>query len=166
MWAVVNGMQYRSILPLRSGRRTVAGFTLIELMIAVAVIAILASVAYPSYTSYLRKAKRATAQAALMDLARKQEGYLLDRRTYTNSLTALQFSVPTEIANDYTFSFPSAAVPGQCTDVHLYRAAVTPPVFCAMATPSAALTAKGEQPLTIDDSGARTPANTSGYWGK
>ncbi len=130
------------------------GFTLIELMIAVAVLAILASVAYPSYADYVRRGKRATAQAALMEIAGKQQAYLLDRRSYSNSLSDLGFAVPAEIANDYTFSFPG------------FDASATPPVFTAQATPSAALQARGELTLTVDQAGVKTPAGTSGYWGK
>lgn len=130
------------------------GFTLIELMITVAVIGILAAVAYPSYTDYIRKGKRGTAQAALMDLASKEQTYLLDRRAYTDSLTNLGFAAPKEIENDYTFSFVG------------FDASLSPPAFTAKATPSATLQAKGEQSLTVDQLGAKTPANTVGYWGK
>jgi type IV pilus assembly protein PilE len=129
-----------------------AGFTLIELMIAVAVVGILAAVAYPSYTSYIRKGKRATAQAALMELASKQQTYLLDRRLYSNNLTTLGFTAPKEIEGDYTFSAASTDGP--------------PPTFTVTATPSTALQAKGEQTLTIDQAGAKGPANAAGYWGK
>ncbi|CDM41975.1 MULTISPECIES: type IV pilin protein [Pseudomonadaceae] len=51
------------------------GFTLIELMIAVAVIGILAAIAYPSYQEHVRKGKRADAQAALMELSHFMERY-------------------------------------------------------------------------------------------
>jgi len=144
--------------------RASAGFTLIELMITVAIIGILAAVAYPSYTSYIRKGKRATAQSALMDLASKEQTYLLDRRLYVGSVGAnpepalaanLGFAKPGEIANDYTFSV--ACTPADCS---------TPTGFTATATPSAALQAYGEQVLTVDNTGAKTPSNTSGYWGK
>lgn len=40
------------------------------------------------------------------------------------------------------------------------------PSFTATATPSAALVAKGEQTLTVTHTGAKTPADTRGYWGK
>jgi type IV pilus assembly protein PilE len=135
----------------RSTRRA-SGFTLIELMITVAIVAILAAVAYPSYLNYIRKGKRATAQAALMELASKEQTYLLDRRVYSDSLTTLGFNAPKEIENDYTFSATKADGP--------------PPTFTITATPSTALQAKGEQTLTIDQAGAKTPANTLGYWGK
>jgi type IV pilus assembly protein PilE len=58
------------------------GFTLIELMITVAVIAFLAAIAYPSYTSYIMRAKIAEATSALSDGRVKMEQYFQDNRTY------------------------------------------------------------------------------------
>ena len=51
------------------------GFTLIELMIVVAIVAILTSVAYPAYTSSIIKGKRAEARAALTELMQQQERF-------------------------------------------------------------------------------------------
>ena len=59
--------------PWRAGR----GFTLLELMIVVAIVGILASIAYPSYMDHVRKGNRAKAQAFLMDVAQRQQNYLL-----------------------------------------------------------------------------------------
>ena len=135
------------------------GFTLIEVMITVAIIGVLAAIAYPSYADYVRRGKRAVAQSALMDLASREQTYILDRRTYTNATGTLGFVVPSEIASDYTFTFPTGCA--RC-----YDAVATPLFFTIQATPSAALAAKGELTLTLDDTGVRTPANTRGYWGK
>ena len=66
-----------------------AGFTLLELMIAVVVVAILAAVAYPSYQSYVGRAYRAEAHSALQRLANLQEQYFLDQRQYAADLTLL-----------------------------------------------------------------------------
>jgi type IV pilus assembly protein PilE len=129
------------------------GFSLIELMIAVAVVAILATIAYPSYENYVRKAKRAMAQAALLEIASKQQTYLLDRRVYSDSLTDLGFAAPKEIQGDYTFTFPG------------FNVATVPPEFLAKAEPSATLKARGELDLTINQRGEKSPSNTVGYWG-
>jgi len=61
------------------GRRKAAGFTLIELMIVVAVVAILAAIAWPSYQEYVRRGQRAEARAAVL----KAEGWL--ERFYTEN---------------------------------------------------------------------------------
>ena len=66
----------------RAVARANAGFTLIELMIVVAIIGLLAAVAYPAYTDSVRKGNRAEARAALMNLLQQQERYLTQMNTY------------------------------------------------------------------------------------
>jgi type IV pilus assembly protein PilE len=51
------------------------GFTLIEIMIVVAILAILTAIAYPTYIDYVRKTKRAEVKAELLDLASKLQRY-------------------------------------------------------------------------------------------
>lgn len=61
-----------------------SGFTLIELMIVVAVIGILAAIAYPSYQDSIRKARRADAKSALLDAAQRQERFFTENNQYTS----------------------------------------------------------------------------------
>lgn len=58
------------------------GFTLIELMITVAIIGILAAVAYPAYTDSILKGRRAQARAALLELMQQQERYMTQFNCY------------------------------------------------------------------------------------
>jgi len=58
------------------------GFTLIELMIVIAIIGTLASIAYPSYTEYVLRAKRGDAKAALLSVQLAQEKYRANNVTY------------------------------------------------------------------------------------
>lgn len=61
------------------------GFTLLELMIVVAIIGILASIAYPSYTKYVQRANRADAQAIMMENAQFMERYFTTNGTYEDA---------------------------------------------------------------------------------
>jgi type IV pilus assembly protein PilE len=129
------------------------GFTLIELMIVVAVIAVIATIAYPSYAGYTRKAKRATAQAALVDIGAKQQAYLLERRAYAPALADLAFTKPQEINGAYNITL-------------VVDNAASPMTFVVTATPTGSQNAGGEQTLTLNQAGARTPGGSVGYWGQ
>ncbi len=66
-------------------RKRQRGFTLVELMIAVAIIGILAAIAIPSYRDYIARAKRADATLALSGLAQAMERYNANNGTYCGS---------------------------------------------------------------------------------
>jgi type IV pilus assembly protein PilE len=129
------------------------GFTLIELMVTVAVVAIMASVAYPSYQAYLIRNNRAAAQSALMDVAQRQQQFLLDNRGYTCDLTStgLNWTVPASVAQNYTIAV--TMTPGTCA------LPPTPPAFTATATPKAGTRQVVDGNLTIDQAGSKLPAN-------
>ncbi len=88
-----------------------AGFTLIELMIVVAIVAILASIAWPSYASAMRRLHRASAQAFISEVASKQALRLSDARAYAGSLSALGVAVPDAVTAHYTVSVTADDTP-------------------------------------------------------
>lgn len=61
---------------------SIGGFTLIEVMITVAIIAILAAVALPSYVDYVNRSKLVEAKTNLSDMRTRLEQYFLDNRAY------------------------------------------------------------------------------------
>lgn len=75
------------------------GFSLVELMIVIAIVAILVSLAIPSYSRYIRKANRGEAQQLLMNWANNQEIW---RATHTTYADAGDLAVPTH--DKYTFA--------------------------------------------------------------
>jgi type IV pilus assembly protein PilE len=56
------------------------GFTLVELMVTVAIVAILASISYPSYIQYVIRSNRSEAQQFMLDVANREEEYFLNNR--------------------------------------------------------------------------------------
>ena len=88
-------------------------FTLIELMIVVAVVGILAAIAYPSYTGYVTRAKRADGKAALLQVQLAQEKWRANNTTYTTNLTSLGFAAESGVFyspdKHYTLSVTAAS---------------------------------------------------------
>ncbi|NMF88927.1 type IV pilin protein [Aromatoleum petrolei] len=84
------------------------GFTLIEVMIVVAIIGILAAVAYPSYQSYVARTHRSAAVAHLMDIATRQQAFRLDARTFGTLAEIGMASAPSEVSAHYDITLPAA----------------------------------------------------------
>ena len=83
---MLTSKQKAMVLPSRQG-----GYTLIEILIVVAILGLLAAIAIPSYQNSILASNRSVAQAALLDLANRQEQFYLDNRTYTTDLTNLGY---------------------------------------------------------------------------
>lgn len=102
-----------------------SGFTLIELMIAVAVVTILSLVAIPAYTSFVQKSARSDAMAVLMDLRLSQERYRQNNSSYALTLASVSIDATSPngkyniaMVNAGAGSFLATATPagGQASD--------------------------------------------------
>lgn len=122
------------------------GFTLIELMITVAIVAILASVALPSYQSYIAKGRRDTAKACLMERAQYMERHYTTNMAYTGGASAPATPCVNELAAHYVFDFDGAP---------------TATAFTARATAQGGQATRDAacSPLTITQTGVKSPAN-------
>ena len=85
------------------------GFTLIELMITVAIISVLAMVAVPSYFDSVRKSRRSDAIAALNQIAQAQERWRANNASYTNDLGSTGLNVPAPSSGYYTLAVTAAS---------------------------------------------------------
>jgi type IV pilus assembly protein PilE len=131
------------------------GFTLIELMIVVAVVAIISMVAVPAYTSQARKAKRSDAQQLMMNVANREQQFLLDARQYTTSFTALNITKEgwTCVAATCSNNFYAVATVADNT--------ARPPTFGITATAIGNQVADGN--LTLTSTGAKTHDGNTGW---
>lgn len=67
------------------------GFSLMELVIAMAIMSILVAIAIPSYQSYVRKANRAVAKSLISEIQSRQESFFADRKHYAANLVTLAY---------------------------------------------------------------------------
>ena len=72
--------------------RNIKAFTLIELMITVAIIAVIAAIAYPSYQNYIKRTYRAEAQTTMMEIAQKLQSYKLVNGDYGKKNTTASYA--------------------------------------------------------------------------
>ncbi|MDM7457027.1 MAG: type IV pilin protein [Tepidimonas sp.] len=123
------------------------GFTLIELMITVAVIAILAAIAYPSYEAYVLRTYRTAARSCLIELAQWMERHYSSHMSYVSAVLP-STACRSDLATRYTFSLDGAP---------------TSTTFRLKAVPVGTQARDSCGELTIDQRDQRTPTS-AGCW--
>lgn len=140
-------------------KKRIAGFTLIELMIVVAVVGILAAIAYPSYTEYVRKARRSDGKSAALDISQVMEKYFTENTSYSGlTLTTGQQASP---EGHYTIAFDADPAGVACA-----ATATTSPSAAAYricATPAGVQASDSCGILSVDSRGVKVPT-TDGCW--
>jgi len=134
--------------PAPRGRLPRNGFTLIEVMIVVAIVAVLAAIALPNYSYYVQRAKIIEATTALSDARQRTEQLFLDTRTYAGNCTAAKNAVQPGLKT-FTLDCPT-----ENTSAYTIRAIGVP--------------AQGMSPsfvYTINQAGAKTSAGPTGWAG-
>jgi type IV pilus assembly protein PilE len=94
----------------------VGGFSLVELMVTCVVLAIIVGIAVPSYNLQVRKARRADARNAVLDLAGREERFLSIANSYSQTAADMGYTAfPMTVNNGYyrlTVTVPDPAQPG------------------------------------------------------
>ncbi len=147
----------------RRPARRERGFTLIELMITVAIVAILAAIAIPSYQDSVWKGKRAEAKAAIFKMLQAQERYYTQNNKYVDptSLAAADRGAFPAVSGDnaanskYTISVVKTGVTGNCTDNDWTKCAIVVATVAGTADPKCGAS------LAMDTVGNKTSAVTN-----
>jgi len=145
-------------LALRAMFKRQPGFTLVELMVTVAIIGILSAIAYPSYTQYVFRANRAEARAILLESVQFLE------RNYTTANRYDQTSAGVAIALPYLTSPKAGTAKYNITAAYGAAPAQT---FTISATPTGVMSGDACGTYTLDNAGIQGSGGTMAEcWGK
>ena len=143
------------------GRASWRGFSLIELMVVVAIFAILSTIAVNSYRRYTLRATRTEGRLALLAIQVAQEKFFLQNNAYAQDIATVIAAPPAGLGVS-SINASGLTTAGNYT----ISIAATPTTYTlqAVATGNQAKDTAACLTFTITDQGARTPADSSGCW--
>jgi type IV pilus assembly protein PilE len=136
----------------KTRRHSNSGFTLIELMMVIAIVAVLMGVALPAYQDQIIRGKRAAAKGAMLDVANREVQYLLANRSFVDP-SDFGYTPPDDVGDIYTFSLSTTP-----------PSSPSPPFFTITATPKPGRQAKDGW-LKLDSEGVKT-SEFPDKWGR
>ncbi len=145
------------MIKLYSKSRAIRGFTLIELMVTVAIVAILAAIAYPSYIEQVRKSRRADAKSVLLQAAQWMERFYTENNCYSKPEYKDGVKDCSKNTNS-DFSFTKSPIDGGTTQHYdISLAAVAQNTFTLNAAPTSGTDQTKDkcQTLTLTNTGAK-----------
>ena len=150
--------QVRRLFP-NSPRTSSRGFTLIEVMIVVAIIGVLSAIAFPSYQRYVQRGNRSQAQQLMLEIASKQQQYMLDARQFTATIGSGGLNIASKDGWTCTAtcvnSFYAVSVSVDNT--------ATPPTFTVTADPSSSATQSADGKLTLTSDNVKKRLSPPGF---
>ncbi len=121
-----------------------AGFSLVELMIVVAIIGIIVAIAYPSYQDQVRKSKRTDGHSTILDVMARQERYFSENNTYTTNMKKLGYTADPVVSDNGHYKVDGVACAGNTI------------AQCVKLTADAQGEQASDGDLTLDSTNAKT----------